>query len=91
MVSGVYKETHAKLLQGDIEKDYRASVCNNLDFEEGNFNGWTCQTGINSGYPAGSWTGSLPVTNRNTIETGGTDPYGGFPKVAPGGGNFLLG
>ncbi|MDI6833785.1 MAG: PKD domain-containing protein, partial [Bacteroidales bacterium] len=85
------KETHAKLLQGNIvEKDYRASVCNNLDFEEGNFTGWTCQTGINNGYPAGSWTGSLPVANRHTIETGGTDPYGGFPKVAPGGGAFSV-
>ncbi|HXK91410.1 MAG TPA: hypothetical protein PLA75_04980, partial [Bacteroidales bacterium] len=85
------KETHAKLLQGNIvEKDYRASVCNNLDFEEGNFTGWTCQTGINYGYPAGSWTGSLPVANRHTIETGGTDPYGGFPKVAPGGGTYSV-
>ena len=84
------KETHAKLLQGNIEKDYRASVCDNLDFEEGNFTGWICQTGVNNGYPAGSWTGSLPVANRHTIETGGTDPYGGFPKVAPGGGTYSV-
>jgi len=84
------KVTHAKLLQGNIEKDYRASVCNNLDFEEGNFTGWTCQTGINNGYPAGSWTGSLPVANRHTIVTGGTDPYGGFPLLAPGGGTYSV-
>jgi gliding motility-associated-like protein len=84
------KVTHAKLLQESSEKTTRASVCNNLDFEEGNFTGWTCQTGLNNGYPAGPWTGSLPVANRHTIETGGTDPYGGFPRVAPGGGNFSV-
>ncbi|HPX46294.1 MAG TPA: hypothetical protein PK626_07915, partial [Bacteroidales bacterium] len=84
------KVTHAKLLQGSLEKNYRASVCNNLDFEEGNFTGWTCQTGINNGYPAGSWTGSLPVANRHTIVTGGTDPYGGFPRLAPGGGTYSV-
>jgi len=82
--------THAKLLQSSLEKNYRASVCNNLDFEEGNFTGWTCQTGINNGYPAGSWTGSLPVANRHTIVTGGTDPYGGFPLLAPGGGTYSV-
>ena len=28
--------------------------------------------------------------SRHTIETGGTDPYGGFPKVAPGGGTYSV-
>ncbi len=84
------EETHSRLLKENSEKKLRASACGNLDFENGNFTGWTCQTGKNNGYPAGNWTGSAPVANRHTIETGGTDPYGGFPKVAPGGGTYSV-
>ncbi len=71
-------------------KGLKSSLCSNLDFEMGNFTGWTCQTGTNNGYPAGNWTGTAPVANRHTIENGGNDPYGNFPKVAPGGGNFSV-
>ncbi len=68
----------------------KASGCSNLDFENGDFSNWTCQIGVNNGYPAGSWTGTLPVANRHTIVSGGTDPYGGFPCVAPGGGSYSV-
>ncbi len=71
-------------------KQTTVSGCSNLDFEDGNFSNWTCQIGVNNGYPAGSWTGTLPVANRHTIVSGGTDPYGGFPCVAPGGGSFSV-
>ncbi len=65
----------------------------NIDFENGNFNGWTCYTG--SVAAVGSQnvitlnaTGG-PVGDRQTmISTGavnGVDPYGGFPVNCPNG------
>ena len=65
----------------------------NIDFEQGNFNGWTCYTGsvasvdntnvINFNYQGG------PVPGRHTmlsaIPGGGVDPYGGFPVNCPNG------
>jgi len=73
-------------------KQTKASGCSNLDFENGNFSGWTCQTGTNNGYPAGSWTGTAPVANRHVITNAasGNDPYGGFPMLAPNGGTFSV-
>lgn len=83
-ISEVKKRLTNQLRQTNV------SGCSNLDFEDGNFSNWTCQTGVNNGYPAGSWTGTLPVANRHTIVSGGTDPYGGFPCVAPGGGTYSV-
>ncbi len=65
----------------------------NIDFEQGDFNGWTCYTGsvasvndvnvISFNYAGG------PTANRQTmfsaIGGGGTDPYGGFPVNCPNG------
>ena len=81
-------ETRHKNVQG--LKGLKSSLCSNLDFELGNFTGWTCQVGTNNGYPAGGWSGTAPVNNRHTIESGGNDQYGNFPKKAPGGGNFSV-
>ena len=61
----------------------------NIDFESGNFSNWTLYTG--SCCPISTPTNSGAVTNRHTITSGtGVDPYGGFPIVAPSGGNYSL-
>ena len=76
------------------------SACNNVDFENGNFGGWTGSEGYNA-----NSTLPLTVTNaviapgaNNSAETScsyqtimsgaGTDPYGGFTVVDPGGGSY---
>jgi gliding motility-associated-like protein len=56
----------------------------NIDFEYGNFTNWFLDTGnccpINTPYQTGA------LANRHVITSGtGTDPYGGFPIVCPGG------
>ena len=71
-------------------REIESSGCSNLDFENGNFTNWTCQTGVNNGYPASGWGGTAPVANRHTIVTGGADPYGGFPMLAPNGGAYSV-
>ena len=61
----------------------------NLDFEDGNYNYWQFFTG--SCCPLNATSSSGPVSNRHTLTTGAAvDPYGGFPIVAPGGGNYSL-
>jgi|GEM_PF-1638425 len=74
--------------------------CTNLDFESGDFTGWTGFIGLNQTSSFGPLnslqSGIFTVGNnaaindpaaRHTIMTvaGGTDPCGGFPVVAPGG------
>jgi gliding motility-associated-like protein len=78
----------------------------NIDFSFGNFNNWKCYTGSVTAGPSSTgpptyapWTLSGPVggtapcggTSRHALTTGtGTDCYGGFPEVAPGGGLFSV-
>lgn len=66
-----------------------AGPCTNIDFELGTFAGWTRRTGFNPLIPG---IGCCPNPNGDqTIVSGaGVDPYGGFPVVYPGGGNFSL-
>jgi gliding motility-associated-like protein len=65
----------------------------NIDFEKGNFDGWTCYIGNSSEVngvneivlrPSGG-----PVGDRHTMFNafpgGGVDPYGGFPVNCPNG------
>lgn len=68
----------------------------NLDFEAGTIALWECFTGVCC--PISTPVATPPVFNRHTITSGlGTDKYGGFPTVAPGGafslrlGNDLIG
>jgi len=71
----------------------------NIDFENGNFNGWTCYTGnvasiddrnvIVFNYSGG------PVSGRHTMNNslssaGVTDPYGGFPVMCPNGSSHSI-
>jgi gliding motility-associated-like protein len=65
----------------------------NIDFENGNFSGWTCYTGFVSA-AGGQNTISLtasggPAANQQTMfnsnPSSGIDPYGGFPVNCPNG------
>jgi gliding motility-associated-like protein len=60
----------------------------NIDFEQGNFFNWTCFTGTCC--PINCPTNSGPLAGRHEITSGGTDQYGNFPVVAPGGGQYSL-
>lgn len=59
-------------------------ACTNIDFENGNMNGWTLSTGFN---PLFNASGCCPAAGgAQTIVSGnGVDPCGGFPVVSPGG------
>lgn len=69
----------------------QSGLCpSNLDFEQGDFNGWECRTGSAGVYP-------LPnvgvVNGRHTIISkgaGGVDPFGLFPMMCPSGGQYCL-
>jgi gliding motility-associated-like protein len=65
-----------------------AGPCINADFEQGTFNGWVRSSGYNPGFNAiGCCT---TAGGQQLIMSGaGTDPFGGFPVVFPGG-NFSL-
>jgi hypothetical protein len=56
----ITKERHKRI--HPALKGLKSSLCSNLDFEMGNFTGWTCKVGTNNGYPAGGWSGSLLLT-----------------------------
>jgi gliding motility-associated-like protein len=64
----------------------------NIDFEEGNFKGWTCYTGFTSAVGSGNII-SLnpapgPVYNKHIIYNANSnlrDVYGGFPVACPNG------
>jgi gliding motility-associated-like protein len=65
----------------------------NIDFEHGNFDGWTCYTGSvasvgGTNQISFNYSGA-PVPDRQTMFSnlggGGNDPYGGFPVNCPNG------
>ncbi len=58
--------------------------CINIDFENGNFGGWTPTSGF---HPLFNPLGCCPNAGGQQIVMSGTavDPSGGFPVVAPGG------
>ena len=62
----------------------------NIGFEDGSFNGWTCDTGTVD--PVGNINviSSSPVPNRQTMINGVSgaqlDPWGNFPTLCPYGG-----
>jgi gliding motility-associated-like protein len=64
----------------------------NIDFESGTFNGWTCYTGgVSAGGGQNTITlnPSAPINGRHTMMSAfpgnGVDPYGGFPVNCPNG------
>ncbi len=68
-----------------------SGACGNIEFETGDFSGWTGFTGANpgccptSGFVSNGVNAAVNDANaRHTIVTGaGVDPCGGFPLVAP--------
>lgn len=76
-----------------------SSTCNNLDFEAGNTSGWTLNSGNINGVNLPCDTcpshpgGVAKVVNSSTTYgpcVSGIDTLGGFPVVAPNGGNYSL-
>jgi gliding motility-associated-like protein len=69
----------------------QAAGCSNIDFEAGSTAGWSLTCGFHPIYNASgccpSPGGQQVITTANNANF--TDPYGGFPIVAPGG-NFSL-
>ncbi len=70
----------------------RGQICPpNIDFEKGDFSGWTCYTGFasNSGQPVLSpFNGGIPDPDRHVMysaNSGEVDPYGGFSVNCPNG------
>ncbi len=74
--------------------------CTNMDFETGNFSGWTGSVGDNSLSSSGPLQNIVPGLQSNGMDAAltdmlarhtivsaasGNDPCGGFPMVAPGG------
>ncbi len=70
----------------------------NIDFENGNFNGWTCYTGsvasVDSVNQITFNNSGGPVFNRHTMYSSnpgaGLDEYGGFPKNCPNGSGISI-
>lgn len=61
----------------------------NVDFETGTYANWSFYTG--NCCPINTPTNSGQLANRHVLVSGvGTDPYGGFPVVSPGGGTYSL-
>ena len=80
----------ALFLLPNISQAQFTNFCpNNIDFEQGNFFNWLCFTGTCC--PIAGMVYSGPVANRHEITNGPpVDQYGGFPIVAPGGGQYSL-
>lgn len=74
-----------------IQVDSGAQCPGNIDFERGDFNGWTCYTGYTAAVNNQNQinlNNSGPVVGRHTMYTansGLSDPYGGFPVNCPNG------
>lgn len=75
--------TWQRVIENDpLPSPDQMAPCTNMDFEAGNFTGWTGT----SGTFAACCPNTGIIANRHTIVTGpGLDPCGGFPVVAPGG------
>lgn len=84
---------------------FPVSSCSNADFETGDFTGWAGSIGDNTSSNAGplqnitpgifSTVMNAPVSDGNARHTimsaaGGNDPYGGFPVVPSGSGNYTV-
>jgi gliding motility-associated-like protein len=81
-----------------VSTAYAQSTCPpNLDFESGNFNNWECFIGYvdtAGGKNRMRLNPSSPIPSRHEIISAasnpGLDPYGGFPKLCPYGGDYSV-
>jgi len=76
---------------------YAQHCPSNIDFERGNFDGWTCYTGITAaegGQNVLYLSPGAPVPGRHTMfpsfPNAGLDPYGGFPINCPNGSGYSV-
>ncbi|HRO41685.1 MAG TPA: gliding motility-associated C-terminal domain-containing protein [Flavipsychrobacter sp.] len=78
------------LLVGDQFANAQTSCPPNIDFEQGNTNNWIFYTGTCCPISTPNLSVGAMI-NRHTLTFGTTnDQYGGFPIVAPGGGQYSL-
>ena len=92
-VCGCTKKILPALLLACITLSGIAQICPpNIDFEEGNFNGWTCYTGgvaAIGGANVITLAQSGPVSGRHTMMSSfpgdGLDAFGNFPVNCPNG------
>jgi len=77
------------------------STCNNLDFETGDYTGWTAAIGYNQNSTlaltqSDAGVNTLGVNSAetscsyHTLVNAGVDPYSALPMVDPGGGTWAL-
>lgn len=63
--------------------------CENMDFEDGTFNGWELTAGTHPGNAYGvSGVNTVAPGGQHQIMNGGNDPVVGIPRVNPDGGQF---
>jgi gliding motility-associated-like protein len=83
-----------------LQFDTLSIVCNNADFELGNTQGWNLTQGqsiqgcASCACPSPAYSACPNLVSngsRHTIETGGVDYFGGFPKVFNGAYSVRLG
>jgi len=82
----------AVILIGISFSSIAQSCPDNIDFEQGTFNGWTCYTGgvaAVGGQNVITLSPSGPISGRHTMMSSfpgnGLDPFGGFPINCPNG------
>ena len=82
--ASISNHSNGKLIGGGGQTQTVVTGCNNIDFEAGSATGWTLTSGF---HPNSSNTPTCCPTSgaQNLIVNSGVDPYGGFPRVFPGG------
>ena len=80
-----------------LQSSFSQTCPPNIDFESGDFTNWDCFTGttrVVSGQNNITLTPSGPVAGRHEIISASSlptnDPYGGFPRLCPYGGNYSV-
>lgn len=81
------------LLSAGIARGQAGLCPTNLDFEGGDFNGWSCEAGTVLPDGSLSLAATGPLLNRHNIisaANNGTDPYGSFPMLCPNGSQYSM-
>ena len=78
--------------KGELPDKIFNGPCVNMDFEDGNLNGWDLFVGETDGSVMYSYVNSVPALPgpNHLIVGGGVDPVVGIPRVNPDGGSFSV-